>query len=369
LQTTADIAWPQQAIFELLDVKLPILQAPMAGANGVAMAAAVTAAGGLGALPCAMLTAEQTREQIITFRQQTDGPVNLNFFCHQLPEPDPARDAGWRAQFQTFYEEWQIPLDSVAAAPARQPFDDAMCEVVEEYTPALVSFHFGLPGAELLARVKQAGSRVVSSATTVAEARWLEQQGCDAIIAQGIEAGGHRGMFLTDDLSTQLGTMALLPQVVDAVAVPVIAAGGIVDARSMVAALALGASAVQLGTYYLMTPQSTISDLHRQALRDAETNYTALTNVFSGRPARGLMNHVMREVGPMSDKASHFPTAGAPLAPLKAKAEAAGRADFSSLWSGQNNHALAEVDAGELTTRLAAQAQVLLASLQASDAD
>ncbi|MEM9621034.1 MAG: nitronate monooxygenase [Pseudomonadota bacterium] len=358
MDTNSASGWPPQLLARF-GIRVPILQAPMAGASGVAMAAAVAAAGGLGALPCAMLTPDQLREQVNELAGLSDQPLNLNFFCHEPAPENAERMAAWRTRLSDYYEAWQIPLDTVAPAAARSPFDAAMCEVVEDIKPAVVSFHFGLPDTRLLQRVQDAGCQVLSSATTVAEARWLEAQGCDVIIAQGVEAGGHRGMFLSQDLTTQSGTMALLPQIVDAVQVPVIAAGGIADARGILAAFALGASAVQLGTCYLLTPQSLISPLHRQALTDAEHNHTALTNLFSGRPARGLMNRLMVELGPMSTDVSPFPTGGAPLAPLKAKAEAAGRADFSSLWSGQNNRGLQTVDAEQLTRHLIEQVEAI----------
>ncbi len=224
--------------------------------------------------------------------------------------------------------------------------------MVEEFRPEVVSFHFGLPAPDLLDRVKATGAKVVSSATTADEARWLEDHGADAIIAQGYEAGGHRGIFLTDDIANQPGLFALLPQVVDAVEVPVVAAGGIADARGIVAAFALGASAVQLGTAYLFTPEATITPMHREALKTAKDDGTALTNLFTGRPARGLMNRIMREAGPLSVEAPAFPTAGGALAPLKAKAETAGSADFSSLWSGQAAALGREMGAGDLTRAL-----------------
>jgi nitronate monooxygenase len=241
-------------------------------------------------------------------------------------------------------------------AASRAPFDEAKCEIVEDLKPEVVSFHFGLPARALLDRVKAAGSVVIASATTVAEARWLDEQGCDAIIAQGFEAGGHRGMFLSDDVATQVGSLALVPQVVDAVTVPVIAAGGIGDGRGIAAVFALGAAGALVGTAYLFTPEATISDLHRAALQAPDNNATALTNLFSGRPARGLVNRLMREIGPLSGAAPAFPTAGNALAPLKAQAEAAGRSDFSNLWSGQAAGLGRDLGAGELTRRLATDA-------------
>ena len=327
--------WPDHRPLDLIGIDLPIIQAPLAGANGSAMAIAACEAGGLGSLPCAMLDAAKARAEIRVIRQRTTKPLNVNFLCHIPPEPDPGRDAAWKERLAAYYTE--LGLDASASAPAvnRAPFDEAMCEIVEEHEPEVVSFHFGLPEQALLSRVKASGCLVLSSATTVEEARWLEDHGCDAIIAQGYEAGGHRGMFLTDDIATQPGTFALVPQVVDAVKVPVIAAGGIADGRGIAAAFVLGAAGAQIGTAYLFTPESLITDLYRAALRAARDDQTALTNVFSGRPSRGLMNRVMREVGPMSDRAPAYPTAGRALAPLKARAEAAGSSDFSLLWSGR----------------------------------
>jgi nitronate monooxygenase len=348
--------WPDRRLLDTLGIELPIIQAPMAGANGSAMAIAASEAGGLGSLPCAMLDAAKARAEIGIIRQRTAKPINVNFFCHQPPKPDPQREATWRARLGAYYVELGLDPDASAPAVSRAPFDAAMCEIVEDLKPEVVSFHFGLPEPALLARVKTAGCRVISSATTAEEARWLEERGCDAVIAQGCEAGGHRGMFLTHDIATQAGTFALLPQVVDAVKVPVIAAGGIADGRGIAAAFALGAAGAQIGTAYLFTPEATITDLHRATLRAARDDHTALTNLFSGRPARGLVNRLMREVGPMSELAPGFPTAGGALAPLKAKAEGAGRTDFSSLWSGQAARLGREMGAGALTKTLAEDA-------------
>ncbi len=352
--------WPNRRLLDLLGIELPIIQAPMAGANGSAMAIAVSEAGGLGSLPSAMLEAAKVRTEIEVVRQQTAKPINLNFFCHQPAASEPERQAQWKRHLAGYYEE--LGLDASVSAPAvnRAPFDDTTCEIVEELKPEVVSFHFGLPEKLLLERVKAAGCRVLSSATTVAEARWLEANGCDAIVAQGYEAGGHRGMFLNDEIHTQAGTLALVPQVVDAVGVPVIAAGGIADGRGLAAAFLLGAAGAQVGTAYLFTPEALISDLHRTALKNARDDGTALTNLFSGRPARGLMNRLMREIGPLSDLAPAFPTAGGALAPLKKAAEARGTDDFTSLWAGQAAGLGQEFGAGELTRHLAAEAAQLL---------
>lgn len=359
--------WPDRRLLDLIGTELPVIQAPMAGSSGSAMAIAVSEAGGLGSLPCATLDAAKARTEIGVIRQHTTKPLNVNFFCHGPPKPNADRDAAWKDRLAAYYTE--LGLDASAATPAVSlaPFDGAMCEVVEDHKPEVVSFHFGLPEPALLSRVKASGCLVLSSATTVEEARWLEDHGADAIIAQGYEAGGHRGMFLTDDIATQPGTFALVPQVVDAVKVPVIAAGGIADGRGIAAAFALGAAGVQIGTAYLFTPESLITDLHRAALRAARDNQTALTNVFSGRPARGLVNRLMREVGPMSDRAPAFPTAGSALVPLKAKAEAAGASDFSALWSGQAASLGRDIGASDLTRQLAANAEQRLKALASTD--
>jgi nitronate monooxygenase len=321
---------------KLLNIELPIVQAPMAGAQAWEMAAAASNAGGLGSLPCAMLGAQQQREQLALLRRATGRPINLNFFCHRPPAPDAAREAAWRELLRPYYLE--LGLDPAASAPAaqRQPFDEAACALVEAERPEVLSFHFGLPDEALLARVKAAGCKVLASATTVAEARWLAARGVDAVIAQGAEAGGHRGMFLGDDIATQVGLFALLPQVVAAVGVPVIAAGGIADPCTVRAAMALGAAGVQVGTAYLYTPEARVSAPHRAALCSAAAEDTALTNLFSGRPARGIVNRLMRELGPMNPAAPAFPLAGGSLAPLRAASEPQGSGDFMSMWAGQS---------------------------------
>jgi nitronate monooxygenase len=348
--------WPDRRILDLLGIALPIIQAPMAGSTGSEIAIAVSEAGGLGSLPCAMLSVEQARNELGIIRQRTSRPINVNFFCHRPPAANPAREAAWKTQLHGYYAELGLDPDAPAAGANRAPFDDAMCDLVAEMKPEVVSFHFGMPERRLVQRVKDFGAKVLSSATSVDEARWLEDQGCDAIIAQGYEAGGHQGMFLTDDITRQVGTMALVPQVVDAVKVPVIASGGIADARGIAAAFALGAAAVQVGTAYLLCPEAQTSKVHRAALKNNKDNASVLTNVFTGRPARGIVNRIIREVGPMSDIAPEFPLASGAVAPLRAKAEADGSGDFSPLWTGQAGALAREMPAGELTKQLAAEA-------------
>ncbi len=338
---------------QLLGIELPIIQAPMAGVQGSELAIAVSNAGGLGSLPCAMLGPETLRKELAALRAGTDKPFNVNFFCHTPPTPDADREAAWRQALAPYHAEFGIDPAAIPSGPGRLPFDAATAELLQAFKPAVLSFHFGLPSADLLARLRSWGAKIMSSATTVDEARWLEAQGVDLIIAQGLEAGGHRGMFLSPELSTQVGTFALLPQIVRAVRVPVVAAGGIADARGVAAALALGAAGVQVGTAYLLCPEATTSVLHRAALQSEAVAHTALTNLFTGRPARGIVNRLLRELGPMNPLAPDFPLAAAAVAPLRARAEAAGSADFSPLWSGQNASGCRAIPAAQLTRELA----------------
>jgi nitronate monooxygenase len=338
----------------LLGVELPIIQAPMAGVQGSALAVAVSNAGGLGSLPCALLDLEAMRQELAAIRAQSVQPFNVNFFCHTPLPPSAEREAAWRATLAPYYQEFGIDASTIADGGGRAPFSAEVADVIEEFRPAVVSFHFGLPSPELLARVQSWGSKVLSSATTVDEARWLEARGVDAIIAQGFEAGGHRGMFLSEDPTTQVGTLALVPQIVRAVKTPVIAAGGIADAQGVAAALALGAAGVQVGTAYLLCPEATTSAVHRAALKSEAARHTALTNVFTGRPARGIVNRLIREAGPISAAAPTFPLAASAIAPLRARAEGLGSGEFSPLWSGQNASGCKEIPAAQLTRELAA---------------
>jgi nitronate monooxygenase len=339
---------------QLLGIELPIIQAPMAGAQGSALAVAVSNAGGLGSLPCAMLDVDAIRKELTVIRAQTSKPFNVNFFCHTQPEVSAGREAAWRAALAPYFAEYGIDAGSIPAQAGRQPFGVEVAEALNEFKPAVVSFQFGLPSSELLARIRRGGARILAAATTVDEARWLEAHGADAVIAQGLEAGGHRGCFLTDDLSTQMGTLALVPQVVQAVRIPVIAAGGIADAKGVAAVMALGAAGVQIGTAYLLCAEATTSAVHRAALKSDAARVTALTNVFTGRPARGIVNRIMREMGPISAAAPPFPLAVSAVAPLRARAESLGSGDFSPLWAGQNTSGCKEISAGALTRELAA---------------
>lgn len=336
----------------LLGTRLPIIQAPMAGAQNSKLALAVCKAGGLGSVPAAMLSPDALAAELRIMHEQAAGPWNVNFFCHRSPTPDAEREAAWRGALAPYYEELGLDIDNVSSGAGRRPFDAEALALLSEYKPPVVSFHFGLPDPELLDELKSWGTKVVSSATTVEEALWLEAQGADAVIAQGLEAGGHRGMFLTEDVTTQVGTFALLPQIIAAVRLPVIAAGGIADAAGVRAARALGAAAVQVGTAYLLCAEANTSAVHRAALQSEAAAHTALTNLFSGRPARGIVNRVMRELGPISPLAPAFPLAGTAITPLRGAAEKRDSGDFSPLWAGQNVQGCRAVSALELTEGL-----------------
>src|SRR4051794_9518521 len=345
---------------DLLHIEVPLIQAPMAGAGGVALAAAAASAGALGSLPCAMLSIDDVRRQVAEFRRVGDQPLNLNFFCHRPPADDARRSAAWNVTVAPYFAEFGVDHDPSTTGPARGSFDSAMCEVVEDLKPEVVSFHFGLPDKALVDRVRACGAVMLSSATSVAEARWLQDHGVDAVIAQGSEAGGHRGMFLSADISTQMGTFSLVPQVVDAVGVPVIAAGGITDGRGIAAAMMLGADGVQVGTGLLLTPEALTTPVHRAALAHPPARDTALTNVFTGRPARSMVNRAVKELGPMSDDVPEFPTPAGVLVPIRMAAESAGSDDFTPLWAGQSASLAASRPAAELIGSIVAEARRLL---------
>lgn len=368
----------QLAFCELVGIEHALIQAPMAGVQGSALAIAVSEAGGLGSLPCAALSPDQIRAELEAIRTATAKPFNINFFCHTPPPESvatPEREAAWRKLLAPYYAEHGIDAASIPTGAGRAPFNEALCDLIAPFKPPVVSFHFGLPDAALVQRVKSWGAKVFSSATTVAEALWLEQRGVDAVIAQGVEAGGHRGVFLhanangshaglsatfpsdwRNELSTQQGTFTLLPQIAAAVKVPVIAAGGIASSEGVQAAFALGASAVQIGTAFMLCPEATTSAVHRSALAHSaahpEQHHTQLTTLFTGRPARGITNRLMQELGAINTAAPAFPTSTAAVAPLRTAAEKSGLGDFSPLWSGQNASGCKSVAAGELVREL-----------------
>ena len=337
---------------DTLGLRYPLLQAPMAGVSDYRLAIAIGEAGGLGALPCAFYDNDQVRSQVSQLREQSSAPYNLNFFCHRAPEDNPSAQARWRDALTLFYRQYGLEDAEPKPGPARRSFGPEQAALVEELRPAVVSFHFGLPTRELLERVKAAGAIVLSSANTAAEGQWLEANGVDAVIAQGIEAGGHRAMFLSDSLEEQPTTLALVDQLVTSLQVPVIAAGGIGNRDLVSEALSSGAAAVQLGTALMLCPECNTSELHRQALKEAPQRGTVVTNLYSGRPARSIETALTRRLGPISELAPAFPTAGQMLGPLRAAAESAGEFDFTPVWSGTRPETCREVPVRQLISEL-----------------
>lgn len=349
-------SWPDRRLLDLLHLEIPIIQAPMAGADSVALARSVAETGALGSLACAFLDSSGVSNAAHALRDEINRPINLNFFCHSMLLPTLVARDGWKQKLSTYYERLGLDIEAIPESRLRMPFDEEMCEVLEKVRPEVVSFHFGLPAPVFVERVKKQGAKVLSSATSVREAVWLQDHGCDAIIVQGSEAGGHRAMFLESEVASQVGLFALLPQIADAVSVPLIAAGGIADARGIVAAFALGACGVQLGSGYLLCPEANVSPLYRQALEHSTDTSTVITNVFSGRPARGILNRYIREAGPITDRALAFPYAATLVAPLRTASEQSGSHDYMQMWAGQAAGSAKSMPAGRLTRELAADA-------------
>jgi nitronate monooxygenase len=348
-------SWSDKRLIDLFGIGLPILQAPMANSTGVEVAIEVAKAGGLGALPCASITPKEIEAGIQTFRAQTDAPLNCNFFCHEVAPDDPQHERAWLAHLLPYFTAYGVDPPHVPLPAGHAPFGEEECAVVEALRPEVVSFHFGLPDDALLERVKATGAKILSSATSLREAAFLAEHGVDAIIAQGAEAGGHRGMFLETNVAAQVGTFALVRAIASSLDVPVIAAGGIADGRAIAAAFSLGASAVQIGTAYLLCPEAWTHPAHCRLLADPARE-TAITNVLTGRPARGIVNLFMREQGFVNEAAPAFPRGRPAIAPLRTKAEAEGRMDFSPLWSGQAARLPEPMGAAALTKWLAEDA-------------
>ncbi len=333
-----------------LGIDKPIIQAPMAGVQNWQLAVAVANAGGLGSIPCGMLTKDQVLSEIVNFKQHSNHHYNLNFFCHDMPEVTPQALQAWEDRLSPYYQSFSVnPPKELSGL--RMPFDADMADAIAPYQPPIVSFHFGLPRQDLVNRLKSWGTIIMSSATTCEEGIWLQQNGADVVIAQGAEAGGHRSMFLTSDPATQVPTSELIVNLKNQLSIPVIAAGGIATNRDVKNMIRSGASGVQIGTSYLLCHEAKTTELHKQAIRSKQAT-TALTNIFSGRLARGITNKVMEDLHFINDKAPAFPYASVALTPLRSKAEALGSSDFSPLWAGENRNGCKEVSASALTTSL-----------------
>ncbi len=290
----------------------------------------------------------------------TDKPFGVNFFCHDRAAADPAGESVWHEAIRPYYRSLNIPFSAPSGRLSIDPFNDAMCDVVERAPPAVVSFHFGLPAPHLVDRLKTMGCQVMSSATTVQEARWLEDNGADVVIAQGLEAGGHRGTFLSyrssESPASDIPVIALIREVAGAVSIPVVAAGGIADGLGIAAALASGADGVQMGTGYLRCPEAAISPSYRHALEVFDSGTTVITNVFTGRPARAIENRLVRDLGPISRIAPAFPSAMNATRQLAVDAEQQDRSDFTPFWASEAAASARPLPAKELTAVLVAEA-------------
>jgi nitronate monooxygenase len=349
--------WPRSDVTGLLGIAHPIIQAPMSGFTTPQLVGAVCNAGGLGSHGCATLTAETLRAQVTQIREITNGSFNINFFVHPTPAHDADAAERMRQRIAPYFSELGLGTVPNPSEPF-VPFGRAQLELIRELRPRVISFHFGLPSSQVMREIKACGCIVLSSATTVGEARELEAGGADAIIAQGFEAGGHRGTFTRSPGAGTIGTLALVPQIVDAVRVPVIAAGGIADGRGIAAAFALGAGGVQIGTAFLGCPEAAVLPVYREALRTATEEATAVTRAFTGRPARALRCRLMDDM-PDAD-ALDFPLQASLLAPLWRVPDDKVRRAFMPMWAGQAVPLLREIPAGELVERLVAEAQEIL---------
>ena len=352
--------WLNNELTARLNMRYPIIQAPMAGASTPALAIAVSTTGGLGSLGLAMHTQKSLRKDCAEV-SAAGAPYNANFFVHSEPVDDPARTAEISSLLAPYYLE--LGLGQVPDAVSVPSFNQTHLEAVLDLRPAVVSFHFGLPTSDAFKAIKAAGLFTMSSATNVAEARELEARGIDAVIAQGFEAGGHRATFSEPYERGHVGTLALVPQIVDAVSIPVIAAGGIGDGRGIAAALALGASAVQLGTAFLTCPESAAHPLYRRALNEARADKTQITHAFSGRPARGLENRYLREMAGHEDTYPDFPILNTLTGPLRKASANQNNPDFMSLWSGQSAAMSRNLPASELIQLLVTETESVLERL------
>jgi nitronate monooxygenase len=348
--------WPRTDFLKLLGITHPVVQAPMSGFTPPALVTAVCNAGGLGSIGCVGQPPDLVREQVATVRQATNRPFNLNFFVHRRPQTRSEVTSRVRAKLAAYFDEFGLG----AVPEPKEPFssfDAEQLELVLELRPRVVSFHFGLPETVAVRRLKEAGCIILSSATTVAEARSLEANGADVIIAQGFDAGGHRGSFSGSAGAGMIGTMALVPQIVDAVRVSVIAAGGIADGRGIAAAFALGASGVQMGTAFLGCPEATVSPLYRARLRTATDEATEVTRAFTGRPARALRNRFVMEMA--DTDLLDFPLQASLVGPLWRLLNEEARAAFMPVWAGQAAPLVRDLPAAQLIEDLVAEAQAV----------
>jgi nitronate monooxygenase len=343
------------ALFSKLGIRIPIIQAPMAGVSTVKLAAAVCEAGALGSVPLGTSTAQQAMTQIAEMRALTDKPFNVNVFCHRPAQANAEREARWLAHLRPHFDKLGVaPPERLKEIYKSFVEDEAMLEVFLSQRPAIVSFHFGLPPQRYIEALKAAGIILMASATTPAEARLIEQAGIDVIVAQGVEAGGHRGVFDPEQGDAGIGTFALVRLLAKSSSLPIVAAGGIMDGQGIAAAMALGATAVQLGTAFVLCPESSANAYYRSLFKSEQVHRTELTAAISGRSARGFMNRFVTDIGasghpPIPD----YPTAYDAAKALSAAAAQKGVQDYAVTWAGQGAALARELPARDLINVLA----------------
>ncbi|MFC5698913.1 NAD(P)H-dependent flavin oxidoreductase [Pseudomonas sp. GCM10022186] len=342
------------SITQLLGIEHPIIQAPMVGVSTPALAAAVSNAGALGSIGIGASTPAQARVMLAETRALTDGPFNVNLFCHRPAKADPKREGAWLEHLHPFFAEFGAEPPAAIREIYKSFLDDPdMLQMLLEERPAVVSFHFGLPPGDWIRALKAAGIRLLASATTLEEARLVEAAGVDAIVAQGVEAGGHRGVFEPEKGDAGIGTLALLRLIARHCSLPVIAAGGIMDGQGISAALALGAQGVQLGTAFVPCPESAANAAYRAALKSERAHHTRITAVISGRPARGMVNRLWTDLDTLAAPAlPDYPTTYDAAKALHAAAIARGCNDFAVQWAGQGAPLARELPAAELVKLL-----------------
>ncbi len=346
--------WNDKRAIDLLEIEHPVIQAPMAGPTNPQTVAAVCEAGGLGGLGGSGKSPDDLRVAIRKIKSLTDRPFNVNLFNRDTEVYNSEARSGPRLKelLQSYHSEMGLgPVPD--PVPLYGPADKQLEVLIDERVP-VVSFHFGVD-AQTVATAKEAGAKVLCSATTVSEAILLEELGVDAIIAQGAEAGGHRGTFQGDYRQALVGAVALVPRVVDAVSLPAIAAGGIMDSRGIVACLALGASAVQMGTAFLGCPEATVAPVWRDALEGAEAESTVVTEVISGKPARGLHNRYIEELEAIDEPLLPYPAQFAVARELRKEAASRGEASFVAMWAGQGVGLFRRQPAVKLVKQLVAE--------------
>ncbi|MEH6739107.1 MAG: nitronate monooxygenase [Sulfitobacter sp.] len=338
------------SFFEDIGATIPLIQAPMAGAQDEKLAIAIAQKGGIGSIACARLELNEISTSARQFRDQSSGPLNLNFFCHAVAPRDAQREAVWQKELSRYYTENALGFDYPTDV-ALYAIDAETVDIICAIKPEVVSFHFGMPPKDFVDRIRATGSKIIASATTLKEALYLEEQGCDAVIAQGCEAGGHQGVFLPTENTTPLPMIELVTRCVVALNIPIIAAGGIADDKTIRAAMQAGAIGVQIGTRFLKTPESTIPSRHRALLDGQGVQETAITNVFTGRPARGFVTKLVQELGPMNPNVQTFPLAISAITHLKTATK--GSDDFVAMWAGQNWEIGQEKPAADVVDELA----------------